>query len=390
MKGIPGTILLLVTAIFLTGCGPAVRPSRGSGEVGGDIRTSPPEPTSAPLSITTPASPHQTRACTGQRIGTYAWSQSYWRSSDSSLLDFLTSALGREWACGDLTINVGDFTNPEKIHDSSYLVKFAQDYHSRVANADTVLWLSYGDVVSKNGSSMLEFTRTFFKWVVSIPSDVAVSMGRIGISYDVEHVDPEYTRQVLILASELRKAAPFPEGSILIQHTIEGANNVVGTDHVMRYADSALAMVYRNYMNDTTGKYHEDSNIANRLLWMLSEQCPNCLNDSFAAAHYKAKITVMVEASCKMGAGCGKLSFCSFDGPHEGAYRVVDIMKEMKSVLLARGSITPAQYERLFSTTTPYATHHWEWFRCFAPFSSSFVYPNCSEYHTLAASCRTQ
>lgn len=342
-----------------------------------------------PMTYTVPQTLAQPKACAGAKIGTYAWSQGYWRWGDGDLITFLDSPAGREWACGDLTINIADYTNPQQIHDPNMLVAFAQSYHSIVANHDAILWLSYGDVVSKNGSSMVEFTRTFFAWVSSIPADVALSMGKIGISYDVEHLDPEFTKAALTIARDLRQKTSFPPGSLLIQHTIEGANNVVGTDYVMRLADSALAMVYRNYMHDPTGKYQDDSNILNRLMWMLTQQCVNCLNDSFAASNYVAKITVMVEASCKMGAGCGKLSFCAFDSPADGAHRVVDVMNQMDTALIIGGYMTQSQYNRLMSTTTPYSTHNWEWYRCFAPFSDSLQYANCTSYHTLAKDCRS-
>lgn len=342
------------------------------------------------ITYTAPKSTPAPLACTGRRIGTYAWDQAYWRKGDSTLLEFLDSPIGRDWACGDLTINIADFSNADQIHESGKLVNFIQQYRLRVRNVDAVLWLSYGDVVSKDGSKMIEFTNTFFDWAASIPLDVAESMGKIGISYDVEHLDPVFTRDGLQLAQRRRQQTNFKPGYLLIQHTIEGDNNVAGTEYVMQYADNALAMVYRNYMHDPTGKYQDDSNMLNRLMWMLTEQCPKCLDDAYASANYRAKITIMVEASCQMGNGCGKLSFCAFSSGNEGAFTMVNVIEQMETELVTTNKLTKAQMDRLISKETPYSSHNWEWYRCFAPFSSTFSYPNCANYQSYASSCRAQ
>lgn len=344
-----------------------------------------------PAIVTAPLSTPLPVECNGTKIGTYAWSQDYWRfNNDSTLLEFLKSETGREWACGDLSINIADYSNPDQIHNSDALLIFIQQYRLQVRNMETVVWLTYGDVVEKSAQKMLQFTQTFFNWTASISTEVAASMGTIGISFDVEHVDPEGTRQALQLAQRLRAQTNFPEGTILIQHTIEGDPNVVGTDYVMKYADSALAMVYRNYMHDPTGKYQDDSNILNRLLWMLSDQCVNCLDDTYAIQNYRAKITVMVEASCRMGAGCGKISMCAFDASSEGAFYTKKILNDMISGLMESGKVSQSQYERLFSVSTPFTTHNWEWYRCFSPFSASFQYASCSSYNQYASACRSE
>jgi hypothetical protein len=82
-----------------------------------------------------------------------------------------------------LSINVADYSNPDMIHDSGALVNFIQDYRIKVRNYDTVVWLTYGDVVEKSSDKMLRFVNTFFTWASSIPTEVAVSMGKIGISF---------------------------------------------------------------------------------------------------------------------------------------------------------------------------------------------------------------
>jgi len=368
---------------FLSGCDSA------SGSTGVLPSVPPASTSSSPVTYTVPSTTPSPVACSGYKIGTYSWSQTYWRSTnDTTLLDFLDSSVGRNWACADLSINIADYSNPDQIHDSEMLVNFIQNHRMRIRNPDTVIWLTYGDVVEKSSEKMIAFTRTFFNWASSIPADVAASMGTIGISYDVEHIDPEATKTALQLSQQLRSSTNFSK--ILIQHTIEGDPNVVGTDYVMKYADSALAMAYRNYIHDPTGHYQDDSNLVNRILWMLTSQCPNCLNDDYASANYKAKISVMVEASCQMGASCGKASFCAFDSDSQGAEYMYEILTETNDLLVSGGHITRAQSDRLFSKSTPFTVHNWEWYRCYAPFSKTFTYDTCLNYHNYAASCRTQ
>ena len=376
---------------FIALCGALVLVGCGTGTSGGFHPTWIPASTTYSPSgtYTAPTSTPSPLSCSGRRLGTYAWSQGYWREGDSTLMDFLESELGRQWACGDLSINVADYSNPGEIKDSGALVAFIQNYRLRVRNVESVVWITYGDVVEKSSEKMLQFTNTFFTWASSIPADVAVSMGTIGISFDVEHIDPEATKSALLLAQELRTKTNFAPGRILTQHTIEGDPNVQGTDYVMRYADSALAMVYRNYMHDPTGKYQDDSNILNRLLWMLSSQCQNCMNEQYVRSNYKAKITVMIEAACKMGASCGKVSMCAFDGADQGAVYAYDILEQMEQSL-SPGNISPSLKDALFNPTTPYTVHNWEWYRCYAPFSSTFQYASCADYHQYAADCRNQ
>jgi hypothetical protein len=373
---------IIGATVSVIGCGTSS--SSGRGPTGYPAVT-----TNSPVTYTAPASMPVPLSCSGRRIGTYAWSQSFWRGDDLSLLDFLDSETGREWACGDLSINVADYSNPSMIHDCEKLVSFIQQYRLRVRNVESIVWITYGDVFEKSGDKMLQFTNTFFTWAASIPADVAVGMGTIGLSYDVEHIDPEATKSALLLAQDLRSRTNFAPGKILTQHTIEGAPNVQGTDYVMLYADSALAMVYRNYMHDPTGKYQDDSNILNRLLWMLSSQCQNCLNEQYVRSNYKAKITVMIEAACRMGASCGKVSMCAFDGPAEGAIYAYDILEQMEQSL-SPGHISPSLKDALFNPSTPYTVHNWEWYRCYAPFSSTSQYSSCADYHQLAADCRNQ
>jgi hypothetical protein len=401
-------IVFAVSALAFYGC-------KTSGGAGGYPTSNPGGSTgSPPVTYTAPVSTQPPLACSGRPIGTYAWSQNYWRNGDSNLLDFLASDTGKQWACGDLryfdfstsihlcSINIADYSNPDLIHDSGALVNFIQDYRNRVRNYDTVVWLTYGDVVEKAADKMLRFVNTFFAWAASIPPDVAVSMGRIGISFgmfsldllystysDVEHIDPEASKNALLLSQDLRTRTNFPSGNLLIQHTIEGDSNVLGTHYVMLYSDSALAMVYRNYMHDPTGKYQDDSNILNRLLWMLTSQCQHCMDEAYVRSNYKAKITVMVEAACAMGNGCGKISMCAFDGADQGAFYTYNILEQMEAALVP-DKISQSLKDLLFNSDTPYSVHNWEFFRCFAPFQQTFQYSSCANYHQLASDCRNQ
>mmetsp|Transcript_17515 Transcript_17515/g.14893 ORF Transcript_17515/g.14893 Transcript_17515/m.14893 type:complete len:115 (+) Transcript_17515:178-522(+) len=74
----------------------------------------------------------------------------------------------------------------------------------------------------------------------------------------------------------------------------------------MRHADRALMMLYRNEVN---GTYEDD--LVERMKWMMTEQCVVCTQPGWE--NLKAKITIMVEGSCEMGNGCGKLSMCAKD-----------------------------------------------------------------------------
>jgi hypothetical protein len=323
-------------------------------------------------------------------MGTYAWGQSLWKNSDMEVINFLSSDVGQEWQCGDLSINVGDYSAPTEIRDSQFLAPWIISYRQNTGNDEAVVWLTYGDVVSDNGALMVQFVSTFFDWAASISADDAAKMGKIGLSFDVEHIDPEFTKEALQKAQSLKSSTKFASGNILVQHTIEGQVNLVGTDYVMKYADSALMMLYRNYEHDPSGVYHDDSNINSRMAWMLQQQCTHCLDDTYANANYQAKITVMVEASCNTGEYCGKISFCAFDGANQGAEYMWDILTQMNDWTVSSGLMTSAQHSRLFNPLTTFSAHDWSWYRCFAPFSNSLSYSDCSNYHTMAATCRSE
>jgi hypothetical protein len=337
----------------------------------------------------------------GKRLGMYTWSNKLWRDGARSLVDFFASPDGQEWGRGDVTINIGDHSSPHKISNKEQIVPFIQAYRAASGNYESVVWLSYGDTVSKEGWKMEAFTRVFFDWIQRIPADVAVTLGTIGLSYDIEKMPAASTESGLILAQALKAKSPFPAGKLLIQHTIEGKRNPDGTHFVMKHADSALVMIYRNYM--TSEYYSQTSNLLNRAKFFLKEQCVRCLDDAYATENYKAKMTLMVEASCRAKDYCAKLSFCAYGRPGEGAFYLWDTLMQLQSALLS-SLMTPAQFERLMNPVTTYAVHDWKCmcpysyffviirvldFQCFEPMTYGLSTGHCDEYPALAAQCRT-
>ena len=361
----------------------------------GDRATS---PTSGPVSATLRPTIPPSSDCPGRRLGQYSWGTELWRSGATELSDFFATEGGKQWGCGDLTINIGDYTAPEVIAYEADLIPFILRYRKSSNNYESVLWLSYGDTESGNGSFMLIFIDTFFAWAKTIPEDVIPKLGRIGLSFDVEHMPSDVTKQALQKAQALKSTTIFPEGSLLIQHTIEGHVNNEGTDYVMKYADSALMMLYRNY--ETSPIFNSDSNILSRAQWMLQSQCIKCLDDAYAAANYRAKITIMVEGSCAQFDYCAKLSFCVYDGSGDpnftdpsgrvGAAQAWAVLEELESAMFSSGLVNGDQFKRLFNPLTTFAVHDWSWFRCYEPFPQFATYQQCASYNTAAAQCRAQ
>jgi hypothetical protein len=60
---------------------------------------------------------------------------------------------GQEWGCGNLTINVGDYSSKRSIHSKDSVVAFIRAYHKETLNHESVIWLSYGDTVTHDGSN---------------------------------------------------------------------------------------------------------------------------------------------------------------------------------------------------------------------------------------------
>lgn len=319
-------------------------------------------------------------------VGLYSWESSYWREDDATLFDFIQSDLGHVFASGSLYVNVADYSSADVIPDQAKLVRFAKEFRRISVNPDAVLFFTYGDVTARDGNAMVQFTRTFFDWVSGITPTDARAMGRIGVSYDVEHVHPDFTKRSLLLAQELRASTSFGSENLIIQYTVEGDRNVLGTDYAFRYADSVLVMLYSNFL--TPSRFPEERSLPSRIKWLLSSQCEKCRDEEYTSSNYRAKITVMVEASCKMGKSCGWASFCAFDGEEEGAAYLVDTLSRGFDQFRRSGFISETQYERLFNLRDLFVVHNFEWYKCYAPFNRYFSYESCKPYHALAEACK--
>ena len=358
--------------------GPATSagPTGTSGTTGAPVTTFTPRPTIPPTSN-----------CPGRRLGQYTWGTELWRQGSTELSDFFATAAGKDWACGDVTINIGDYTEVTLIAHKEDIVPFIQAYRAASQNFESVVWLSYGDVVSADGSLMETFVDTFFTWAASLSSETVNTLGSIGMSFDVEHMPAASTKSALQKAQSLKASTNFPAGKLLVQHTIEGNPNPDGADYVMKYADSALIMLYRNYM--TSPIFNADSNILSRANYFLKDQCVHCLDDAYAAANYQAKITFMVEATCSRTTDyCAKISFCAHDQPGEGAVYLWNTLQALEAAMFDSGLLTPAEFERLFNPLTTFSVHDWGWFRCFAPLPESTSYAQCNNFFAEAEVCR--
>lgn len=334
----------------------------------------------------------ETAECSGPRLGIYSWDQTAaWRTSESALVKHLSGRNAKTSTCGDVTVNVADFSNSHKIYNSETLVPFIKNIRS--AGNDGVVYLSYGDVKTKNVTACRQFIDTFFEWVLTVSHSDAKQIEPIGLSFDIEHFPIGETEKLLKYA-QLKKREVLgrgfsQDGGIWIQWTIEGRVNPVDTDAVMKYADSALMMAYRNYMSKAGDEYGDKNGLLRRMSYMLKEQCKRCLDDSYARQNYRAKITVMVESSCDVEEYCDRVSFCAFDGPgREGG---VDYLRYQLSLLdsglVSSGLMTMEQKNRLMNRRAPYSVHHWEWFQCYYndPSDSNKL---CENYHNLATNCR--
>jgi hypothetical protein len=122
--------------------------------------------------------------------------------------------------------------------------------------------------------------------------------------------------------------------------------------------------------------------------WLLTEQCEKCLMDDYARVHYKARLSIILEASCKMGRGCSDKSLCVKDNEDEGMMYIAQTVDETNRLLAASGLLNLEQFTRLFNLESQWVVHNFEWERCFPPFNQYFNYQSCKDYHQYAKSCR--
>ena len=327
-----------------------------------------------------------TQTCEGMKLGMYIWEQSHWQSGNTHFARHLTGPNAQRWTCGDIYINVADYSNAESIKDSAMLLPFI--INARRAGNRGVIWLTYGDVVERNFAACKAFANTFFKWLSTIPDEWVDVVRPIGLSYDIENFPVGVLREVILDAQErkIKHNFRFGQGGILVQCTVENHEKFAETDIVMRFADRALMMAYRNSLG---GSGKEDDGLIERLRWMFTKQCKRCLDDAYATEHYKAKVTVLVETACKLGKSCSYISFCAFDGlgNRGGIEYLGATLKELDRRLISDGILTEAQRNRLFSSTAPFAVHDWDWFRCFYQ-DEHDSNGRCSSYHSFSATCR--
>mmetsp|Transcript_17017 Transcript_17017/g.14475 ORF Transcript_17017/g.14475 Transcript_17017/m.14475 type:complete len:146 (-) Transcript_17017:50-487(-) len=92
----------------------------------------------------------------------------------NSLTDFAASDMGRLWNCGDLYINVADYSNFDRIHYPDQLIAWMKKWR-QASGSDGRIYLTYGDVVERNGQKMLGFVRVFEEFVlINIPASTII------------------------------------------------------------------------------------------------------------------------------------------------------------------------------------------------------------------------
>ncbi|KAF4677481.1 hypothetical protein FOL47_001296 [Perkinsus chesapeaki] len=401
--------LLLSIPLFISGCssssgksGPdndtdaSVVTTTASSEQGPSATTGSDVAGSTTSSMSSTSGPTQfpvSNITNGHKMGIYSWSQDYWRQGDPSLTDFIQSDRGRTWDYGELYINVADYSNYNFIADPDKLVNWMKKWRQASGN-DEVIWMTYGDVVEKNGTKMVGFVDTFKNFLIQSVSAQDMSViGPIGVSFDVEDVPDDFYKEALVNAQQMvqdvEQSQGYPPHSILVGSTIEGEENQLETSYVMQYADRALMMLYRNTVDDT----HADD-LVEQMQWMMTDQCVICTQPGWE--NLRAKITIMVEGSCKMGNGCGKMSMCvkdtsQYPDPNGGIEYVWNTLEELSKDIVPAGILTQDQYNKLFLTDgTLFAIHNWDWSRCYFgdDFSAEHNYTNCQDYHSMADTCR--
>lgn len=405
-------VLLSPLLVLQPGCGNSY--NRPVGNFG---MFSPPPPVGIPDAavavVDIPLLPLYSDTCSGNGIGLYSWGYEVWNSTDSSMISFLRNPAASEFACGDIYINVADFSASTYIRDEFALVPFIKNVRSSGNRA--VVFLVYGDVeVSKNAADNgpYEFAETFFRWISSIPDSDLKQMLPVGLSYDCEHLSVKVIERTLKRAQDLKRSLVKTklggdESLIQIEWTVEGQEKPVDTDMIMRLADRALIMNYRTHMGSSIRDPDGVDNMINRMFdFMFNRQCRRCLDDKYATANYKAKIRIMFEADCQCGNGCGKISFCAYDAKEpgwgnqyrNGAEYMLSTIQQFNNELKHGGRLSSGQYKRLFGDPQDLqlvVIHNWQWFTCFFDDASIAVASpigvkreSCKNYHSMARSCR--
>jgi len=345
---------------------------------------------------------------TGLPVGLYSWDHSVWRNPDSRFISFLESSKGSDFRQGDIYVNVADHVFPRDIPDLHRLLEFMQ--RIRLLENSQVIYVTYGD---KNGADSRAFGEpsifvdAFFDWIASLSPEIVHSIAPLGISFDCERFPPEIVRDTLLYAQAVKLRyleSHFdsrPE-SLSIQWVVEGKLNPFVTDAVMRFADSALMMVYRNYLLFSPSDPVGYTGLSSRLRdYFLTQQCPGCMLDEYAQSNYNAKISIMVEASCVVDDVCPLVSFCAKDretdfitGGVPSATNpveyLVSTLQGLERVISSDYDFTPEQRSRLFADRNSlFVIHNFEWFSCYFRDPHIAFNPRmCENYPQAAEECR--
>ncbi len=364
--------------------------------------------------------PPSGRVCPQKGISMYSWGYEVWNNTASPIVDFfMNPKVGPYYGCGDVYINVADYTAPTYIRDEYALIPFMRNV--RATGNRGIVFLVYGDVqVSSNGApnGPTDFANTFFNWLWTVSDQDLHAILPIGISYDCEHLSHVTIENALNTAQ--KRKADFVNRKlggdaslITVEWTIEGQEKPVDTDIVMKLSDRALMMAYRNHVATSLRDPLGEDNIVTRVMdFMFTKQCRNCLDDAYAEKNYRAKIKVMIEADCLCGSSCHKISFCAYDAVEDawgrknhagtmtyknGAEYMMGTLKEAEIRLRSK---LGHKFERLFGESdnmSLFVVHNWNWFTCYFNDPSLYIYTpigvkqeSCKSYHLFADACRSQ
>ena len=332
-----------------------------------------------------------------------------WRDSPSRLLSFLGSPKGLQFNAGDIYVNVADHVFPREIPDLDRLLAFMR--RQRETGNNQTIYVTYGD---KNGADSRAyagpaiFIDAFFDWVTSLSPETLQDIVPLGISFDCERFPPSIVKDTLLYAQAIKLRyleshfASRPE-SLSIQWVVEGYLSPSATDAVMRFADSALMMVYRNYLLFSPSDVEGRTGLSARLRdYFLTHQCTGCMSDEYAEANYRAKISIMVEASCVVDDTCSIVSFCAKDRPSDfvssGSLSatnpveyILGTLEGLDRIINSDFNFTPQQRRRLFAERNSlYVIHNFEWFSCyFRDDEIAFNRDLCANYPRAAEHCRS-